>query len=434
MKTAFIVCSRSNSSRLPNKPFRMINGLPAIEHLLKRLKETKLPIILAIPGHEHDKYKHLESKGVKIFLGMESDPQKRMLDAAKEFGVENIIRVTHDKIFIHKDSVFEALNSFTRGGFDYLYSSHFTPGTAFEILSRSSLEIASKKYSNVEFISYSVKSVTKKQCHFAVPGPLKSNVRLLIDYPEDLNLLETVFSSIGNDCTLPDVIDFCDNHPWVKGINRMPDVTVYTCAFNADAWISRAMQSVESQVNFKYMEYIVVDDFSSDATPYVISRFSADRKNIKWIRNPENIGLASSSNVALANARGKYIIRVDADDYFSDSFACSKLVSGIQSQNVDILYPNFYDGSLEKVESNKNFHHPAGALFSTKALNHIKFTDRLRHFDGLDLYQRAKEQLKIGYLDEPTYFYSHTPGSLSRSNLKKRERIKERILCQNQTA
>lgn len=433
LNTAFIVCSRSDSTRLPNKPFRKINGLPLIEHLLNRLVKTKIPIILAVPTEDHEKYKYLDSMpGVYLFLGDKNDPQKRMLDAADCFNVDNIIRVTHDKIFIHPQIVFDALNSFMRGKFDYLYSSHFSAGTAFEILSRGVLRTACESYSNVEFISYSVKSVTKNQCLFAVPASLQTTTRLLVDYPEDITLLETVLSSLGNDCTLPEVISFCDNHSWIKYINRLPDISVYTCAHNAEKTIAKTMQSVESQLNFKYMEYIVIDDFSTDNTPYLISRFATGKDNIKWQRNYENIGLASSSNIALKEARGRYIMRVDADDYLADAFACPKLLTHMQSnQQIDILYPNFYDGCIDVIANNRGFHHPAGALFSTKALNHIKFTDNLRHHDGLDLYQRAKSQLKIGYFNEPTFFYNHTPGSMSRSDQEKRRQIKEAILCQN---
>lgn len=431
MRTAFVICSRIDSTRLPKKVKQLINGKMVIEHLIERLQKTKIPIILAVPESQQVHYSFLLKKYENLFLysGSHSDPMQRMYRAASFFKVENIIRVSHDKVFLDDNLILSALDDFCKGDYEYLYSSHFTDGTGFEIIDFEALKRAAEKYVDVEFIGYAIRSVTDKVLNWEVPHAYRSNLRFLIDYPDDLLLFETIFTELGNDCSLLRAIDYCERNNSIAKINSLPLVTVYTCAHNAEEYIDDAMDSVFKQSIFeKCCEYILVDDCSTDKTFKKMAERKHIYPNIRIIKNQKNIGLAASSNVALKNARGKYIIRLDADDFFYNSLSLHKLVSEIKSQKVDVIYPGFADGAFGIYGDPKEKHHPAGALFDTRALNHLKFTDALRNHDGLDLYMRAREQLKIGYSDAIAFFYTHRPDSMSRTNLKEREDTKNKIL------
>lgn len=431
MKTGFVICSRIGSSRLPAKVKRQINGQMLIENLLNRLTGTKIPVILAVPHGEYHHYSFLQRDFPDLILyeGDPSDPLGRMNEAAISQNLDTIIRVTHDKIFIEPNLLYSALDTFHRGNYDYLYSSQLVDGAAFEIISGKSLADAAARHKQIEFIGYAVRSVTDNIVHFDVPKEYRSSVRFLVDYPEDLLILEAVFSALGNDCTLKDAIQFVEENSYLKWVNRMPDITVYTCAYNASEWITEAMNSVNTQTMMPYCEYILVDDHSTDDTYRKMLKHKIHSKHdVKVIRNQSNIGLAASSNMALKNARGRYIIRLDADDHFPMPDALSRLFTEMRTRDVDVIYPNYWDGSMSRVGNGKESHHPAGAIFNTRALNHVKFTDSLRNYDGLDLYHRAKDQMKIGYLNCPIFFYRHTEGSMSRTNLGERMKAKQKIL------
>lgn len=436
MRTKFIVCTRKNSRRIPDKPFQKINGKPIIEHLLDRLVKITAPVYLAIPPEDVSDYFYLQEKyddQVELYCGASDDPLKRMYMCAKENDVDHVIRVTHDKIFVRETQVHEMVNMYMSRGLDYIYSSEFTPGCAFEIMSRGVLEKAVSAFEKVEHISYAVKAVTTNMLDKRLQDDVDP-LRLLIDFPEDLDFMQVLFASLGNGCYYQDVVDFCRRHPWMLDLNRLPDVTVYTCSLNNAGTIDATMDSVLNQVlpEGVTMEYILVDDFSQDGTTLKMAQAAASHSNVKMIRNSENLGLASSSNVALSHARGKYIVRLDADDYFSKKDALRKMYNEIESErDIDVLYPCFYDGSMHNIGDPRKFHHPAGAMFKTRALNHIKFTDKLRHYDGLDLYLRAKEQLTIGYYLTPLFFYTHRKGSLSRGDDPQREKAKEAIIEAN---
>ncbi len=427
MVSAFIVCARLQSRRVPGKAIAKVNGQPLLTHLTGRLKKTGLEVIVAVPESERTQWDEwFKYNDVSSFYGYDDDPLARLYEAAIAAGIDTVVRVTHDKVFVDPDEVLEALNQFEAKKLDYLFSSTQTDGCGFEIISLDALGLAREKFTTVEHVSYAIRAVTDNMWDMPIRG--EKNVRLLCDYDEDLVLLETILASLGNDCSKKQVEEFCRSKRWLHDINRLPKLTVYTCAHNAEKWIVEAMSSVSNQEGFKNFEYILVDDCSTDMTMFFMARFKSRFPNVKLIRNQSNLGLASSSNVAIKNARGKFIVRLDADDYFSSNTSCRELMSEIGARAVDAIYPANYFGSVNLIQQPEHCHHVGGAIFKTSALNHIKFTDGMRGLEGLDIYARAREQLRIGYFSRPTFFYRQHEASLSKNNLEERERIRSELV------
>lgn len=432
MKAGIILCSRPQSERVPNKPFRKINGTPVIEHLMARLSETGLDTIVSVPIEDLKEYHYLEEKFDNTFVyGSKHthDPLARMYEHALKHKLDVVVRVTHDKILVDQEQIRLAVNSFPNIGVDYLYGSGLIAGTGFEVISIGALKKAVAKFRNVEFISYAIRAVTDKTMDFLPAKETRgSQVRFLIDFPEDLLFFEVLFSQVGNNASLKDYLVYLDKHPKLLAINSQPLLTVYTCAYNADLWIDRCMDSIARQVGFPNYEYILIDDHSSDTTCARMAEFCLRHPNAYWIRNEKNLGLSSSSNVALKKARGKYILRLDADDYLVPNNALKSMVVEIDRTASEAIYPDNYFGHYEKIQKGKDQHHVGGAIFDKRAINHLKFTDGLRGYEGLDLFVRAKEQLRIGYYDRPIFMYTQRPDSMSRTNLEEREKVRQEIL------
>ncbi len=91
----------------------------------------------------------------------------------------------------------------------------------------------------------------------------------------------------------------------------MPTVSVIMSAFNAEAYLREAVDSILAQT-FGDFELIVVDDASTDRTLEIVAEYSDPR--IRVIRNPSNLGVGGARNRGLRLARGKYIAMHDADD------------------------------------------------------------------------------------------------------------------------
>ena len=91
-------------------------------------------------------------------------------------------------------------------------------------------------------------------------------------------------------------------------------VSVIMAAFNAQAYIEAALDSVFAQT-FRDFEIVVVDDASTDGTGHILE----NRKDpcLRVFRNETRSGAAFSRNRAIAEASGKYMAVLDADDFWA---------------------------------------------------------------------------------------------------------------------
>ena len=88
-------------------------------------------------------------------------------------------------------------------------------------------------------------------------------------------------------------------------------VSVVMPAYNAEKYISEAIQSVLNQT-YRNFELIIVDDGSTDKTWQIIQSYNDSR--IIAIRHQQNKGVAEARNTALNIAKGKWVALIDADD------------------------------------------------------------------------------------------------------------------------
>src|ERR1044072_2388442 len=81
---------------------------------------------------------------------------------------------------------------------------------------------------------------------------------------------------------------------------------------NGERFILRTLQSVLDQ-SYQSIEVIVVDDGSTDSTLEIVEKAAAHDARIRPCRGPQS-GVAAARNSGIAQARGEFIARVDADD------------------------------------------------------------------------------------------------------------------------
>lgn len=93
-----------------------------------------------------------------------------------------------------------------------------------------------------------------------------------------------------------------------------PLITVVIPAYNYAATLARAVGSVLPQLDAGPAELIVIDDGSTDATPQVIEFLLAEHPGRFRAIRKENGGLSSVRNRGIAEARGDYLMFLDADD------------------------------------------------------------------------------------------------------------------------
>src|SRR5690349_1337930 len=90
-------------------------------------------------------------------------------------------------------------------------------------------------------------------------------------------------------------------------------VSTVICAYNAEKYLQRALQSICEQT-YQNLEILVIDDASTDGTPSVAAAAAKSDGRIRIISLEQNEGIARARQVGLENVSHDWIQFLDADD------------------------------------------------------------------------------------------------------------------------
>ena len=208
-------------------------------------------------------------------------------------------------------------------------------------------------------------------------------------------------------------------------------ISVIITCHNLEKYISRAINScINQSIDDDLYEIIVVDDFSTDGSWEIINSFGT---LIRSIKHDKNLGVASASNTGIRAANGKYIVRVDGDDFINKGFIYT--LSEILEWNDDIgfVYCDHIvvNENLERKQSVNTLEmlldHGAGVMFRKKYLEAVGLYDEsLRNREDYDLILRYIKNFNGYHLKLPYYRYFKRAGSLS-TRKDEREELKKKI-------
>ncbi|MFV0462696.1 MAG: glycosyltransferase family 2 protein [Nostocoides sp.] len=97
-----------------------------------------------------------------------------------------------------------------------------------------------------------------------------------------------------------------------------------------------ALRPVADTLQASY-EVVGVDDGSTDATPILLQRARRDWPQLRVIRLRANAGHQAAISAGLANARGDYVVTLDAD-LQDPPETIVEMLQVAQAQNVDVVY------------------------------------------------------------------------------------------------
>ena len=101
-------------------------------------------------------------------------------------------------------------------------------------------------------------------------------------------------------------------------------VTVVIPARNEEDFIEACVRSISSQT-YDALQIIVVDGASEDRTREIVRALAEDDPRIELLENPESI-IPVSLNIAVAAARGRWLVRVDAHSTVPPSYVAQCVV------------------------------------------------------------------------------------------------------------
>lgn len=120
-----------------------------------------------------------------------------------------------------------------------------------------------------------------------------------------------------------------------------PRVSVLIPCYNVGRFLADAIDSVLAQT-YRDFEIIVVDDGSEDNTAEVAARYPG----LRYIHNRHS-GISVSRNLALAEARGEFVVFLDADDMWTPDKLEKQIAYMDSHPDCQLVYTraeNFFDG------------------------------------------------------------------------------------------
>ena len=216
------------------------------------------------------------------------------------------------------------------------------------------------------------------------------------------------------------------------------EFTVYIPLYNGEDTIENAIKSVISQT-FQDYELLVVNDGSTDRSPAIVERLMEKHQQIRLV-NQENKGLFHARTTAFTEAKGNYVVALDADDPVAPNLLETLHQAIIKHPGIDLIeyclkrtdfksagkiYHKdacYYEGGMLPdyycmMVRNKIYYSQCTKAIRREILldiSEIKDLDRISMGEDfihtLDYLWRIKKALVI---DEPLYLYRYTMTSIT---------------------
>ena len=131
------------------------------------------------------------------------------------------------------------------------------------------------------------------------------------------------------------------------------------------------------------------------------------------------MGVGASSTIGAKKALGKYIVRVDADDYVHEDFLkCLYLWASFNNSHAvacDYQEVDFNE-NVSSTYSQTKEPLACGILYRTDILEYLNFWDsNLRINEDIDMLKKFKKEFKLEYLKIPLYRYFKHENSLTKT-------------------
>jgi len=222
---------------------------------------------------------------------------------------------------------------------------------------------------------------------------------------------------------------------------QSPLVSVLMPAYNCENFIGESIQAVLDQT-FNDFEFIIINDGSTDRTKEKILSFQDPR--IRFFEKERNSGIVKTLNKGLALAKGKYILRTDADD-ISLSGMIAELVGFMEAHPDHIIC----GGNMKLIGGDKIFTYPSNneelkvyalnscpfshstVIFKKQVIddNSLQYDEAIKDGEDYGLWSVLLPLGKFHNLENVTLLYRESPGQVtsqkiySQTHIAAREKI-----------
>ena len=218
----------------------------------------------------------------------------------------------------------------------------------------------------------------------------------------------------------------------------IPKVSIIIPTYNRVKMLEKSIESVFAQ-SFNEWELLIVDDASTDETESRMRELSAKEQRVNYMRIPkiEGKGISEYLNIGLRNSKGKYIARIDDDDYwchkdklkmqveFLDENPEYVVVGGgviLVDEKGDELFKYLKKETDEEIRSFALFSNPfthATVMFRKDTAMKLGGYKTMKHVEDMELWLRMGKVGKLYNFKE--YFITYMTAGQNKSFIEQRE-------------
>ena len=158
--------------------------------------------------------------------------------------------------------------------------------------------------------------------------------------PEEI-LYQIIPSSILDSNELKEINNFINknklNNPdEISKKYENPKISIIMPIYNSEKYLEKSLLSIYNQ-GFKEIEVIIINDYSNDKTQEIINKLKSKYPSISLFTNNMNKGMLNSTITGIINSKGKYILFLKQNDFFTKKNAFEILYSEAEKNNLDVL-------------------------------------------------------------------------------------------------
>lgn len=227
----------------------------------------------------------------------------------------------------------------------------------------------------------------------------------------------------------------------------MTKVSIYTPTYNCAKYLKTAIDSILRQT-YQNFELIIINDASLDNTWKILQEYK-DNPKIKIIKNEKNLGFVRSAIKAINQAKGDYIMRLDADDYLDENALMIMTDILDKYPKIGMVYPDYFHvderGNIIDYFRKKKIGEeielmdlPANGACTLMRKNCYKaiggYRDDIRMQDKYDLWLKFIGKFKAYNVNLPLFYYRRHENNISNKTkkiLETRRYIKEKFIQKN---
>ncbi len=166
-------------------------------------------------------------------------------------------------------------------------------------------------------------------------------------------------------------------------------ISVIITVYNKAQFLPGVIKSLINQTIAPQMEFIFVDDASTDNSIEIIKQNTSKIQNIQIIKSEQNLGPSIRLNQGAKKASGEYLLLMDGDDVLFNN-AAEIMLNLIENKRADFIY-----GKRKKLETTQNISivEKIEFVLSNEPLYYILTNKNLVNMSSLvryDLFKKAE--------------------------------------------